>query len=186
MEDKTDKIDETSNESATEAPDVSVSEANVELEQLTDKWKRALADAENARKRADMAQLDGRKHGVAMAVEALAPAYDDICMAIEAAKASPESDNPLIAAHLEGLQSAKSAFDAGLTALGVKTIAPENTPFDPVLHEAMQMQETDETKPGVVLVLHRLGFALGKRLIRPAHVTVSARPSTASDRQQSS
>ena len=181
MEDKTDKINDTPNESATEAPDVSAPDSHTELAQLTDKWKRALADAENARKRADLAQLDGRKHGVAMAVEALAPAYDDICMAIEAAKASSESGNPLIAAHLAGLNSAKSAFDAGLKALGVRTIAPENTPFDPVLHEAMQMQETDETTPGQVLVLHRLGFALGKRLIRPAHVTVSARPTTASD-----
>lgn len=181
MEDKADKINDTPNVSATETPDASASGPSAELEQLTDKWKRALADAENARKRADMAQLDGRKHGVAMAVEALAPAYDDICMAIEAAKASPERDNPLIAAHLEGLNSAKSAFDAGLKVLGVRTIAPENTPFDPVLHEAMQMQETDETTPGQVLVLHRLGFALGSRLIRPAHVTVSARPSAPRD-----
>jgi len=181
VEDKTDKINDKSVEPTTEAPDVSVPDTRAELSQLTDKWKRALADAENARKRADMAQLDGRKHGVAMAIEALAPAYDDLCMAIEAAKASPESDNPLIAAHLEGLQSVKYAFDAGLKALGVRRIAPENTPFDPVLHDAMQMQETDETKPGQVLVLHRQGFALGKRLIRPAHVTVSARPTTRTD-----
>lgn len=181
MEDKTDKINDVPDETATEAPEVSALDPDAQLEQLTDKWKRALADAENARKRADMAQLDGRKHGVAMAVEALAPAYDDICMAIEAAKVSPDSDNPLIAAHLEGLNSAKSAFDAGLKALGVRAIAPENTPFDPGLHEAMQMQETDETMPGQVLVLHRRGFALGNRLIRPAHVTVSARPNAPRD-----
>lgn len=161
--------------------DVSASDTDAELAQLTDKWKRALADAENARKRADMAQLDGRKHGAAMAIEALAPAYDDICMAIEAAKASPESHNPLIKAHLEGLNSAKLAFEAGLKTLGVRTIAPEKTPFDPVLHEAVRMQETDKSRPGEVLVLHRLGFALGKRLIRPAHVTVSARPTPRTD-----
>jgi len=45
--------------------------------------------------------------------------------------------------------------------------------------------KTDKTKPGEVLVLHRLGVALGNRLIRPAHVTVSARPTTTGERQQS-
>ncbi len=52
MEDKTDNTND--------KPDVSASDPDTELAQMTDKWKRALADSENARKRADMAQLDGR------------------------------------------------------------------------------------------------------------------------------
>lgn len=158
-------------ESSKAGPDL-----ETELASLTDKWKRALAEAENARKRADAARLDGSEHGVALAVDALAPAYDDICLAIEAARASPDAKNPLIVAHLEGLNRTKSTFEIGLKALGVREIAPKKTPFDPALHEALQMQETDKTKPGQVLVLHRPGFALGRRLIRPAHVTVSASP----------
>jgi molecular chaperone GrpE len=63
----------------------------------------------------------------------------------------------------------------------VRTIAPENTPFDPALHEAMQTQETEKTKPGQVMVLHRPGFAIGQRLIRPARVTVSAAPGKAAE-----
>lgn len=176
MEDNKDKIDQSADKPASIEPDASPRNPDAELAELTDKWKRALADAENARKRADAARLDGRDHGVVLAVEALAPVYDDICLAIEAARTSPDADNPLITAYVEGLKRTKSAFVAGLKALGVREIAPKDTPFDPVLHEAMQMQETDKTKPGEVLVLHRVGFALGKRLIRPAHVTVSASP----------
>ena len=153
------------------APDLKIA-----LEELTDKWKRALADAENARKRADNARIDGHDYGVAVAVEALAPAYDAVCRAIEAAHASPDTDTSQITAYLEGLKSIKSAFETGLKALGVRTIAPKNTPFDPMVHEAMQIKETDTTKAGEVLVLHRPGLAIGKRLIRPAHVTVSASP----------
>ena len=149
----------------------------IELAELTDKWKRALADAENARKRADAARLDGREHGVATAVDALAPAYDAVCLAIEAALASSDAESPQIAAHLEGLSNIKITFETGLKALGVRAIAPKNTPFDPTLHEAMQIEETDKASAGEVLVLHRPGFALGRRLIRPAHVTVSASPS---------
>ena len=36
----------------------------IALDKLTEKWKRALADAENARKRADLARLDGHDHGI--------------------------------------------------------------------------------------------------------------------------
>ena len=151
---------------------------DAEIAALTDKWKRALAEAENARKRADASRLDGREHGISLAVDALAPTLDAVFLALETARKIPEADNPWIKAHLEGLSTIKTAFETGLKALGVTMIAPKDTPFDPELHEAMQMKETDETKPGNVLVLHRPGFALGRRLIRPAHVTVSAAPSS--------
>ncbi|WCR09666.1 nucleotide exchange factor GrpE [Paracoccus stylophorae] len=147
-----------------------------EIDRLTDKWKRALAEAENARKRADAARIEGREHGIAIAVEALAPALDALALGIEAARNSPDAKDPRIVAHLEGLRNIRTAFETGLKALGVRTIAPEKTAFDPALHEAMQMQETEETEPGQVLIVHRPGFAIGQRLIRPARVTVSAAP----------
>lgn len=177
---------DTKTEERIEEPDAVASETqgaatppdpSVELAALTDKWKRALADAENARKRADVARMEGREYGVAIGVDALAPVYDAVCFAIEVAHASPDADTPQLAAYLEGLDNIKTAFETGLKALGVRAIAPKNAPFDPALHEAMQIEETDETKAGEVLVLHRPGFAIGQRLIRPAHVTVSARPS---------
>jgi molecular chaperone GrpE len=150
-----------------------------EIAAVNDKWKRALADAENARKRADTARIEGREHGIALAVEALAPALDALALGIEAAKGDSDADDPRIVAHLEGLKSIRNAFETGLKALGVRAIAPEDVDFDPKLHEAMGTQETGETKPGQVLVLHRPGYAIGQRLIRPARVTVSAAPKRA-------
>lgn len=158
------------------APVEAKPEMQEEIDRLTDKWKRALADAENARKRADAARKEGREHGIAVAVEALAPALDALALGIEAARNSPDAEDPRIVAHLEGLRNIRATFETGLKALSVRTIAPENTAFDPALHEAMQMQETKEAAPGQVLVLHRPGFAIGQRLIRPARVTVSVAP----------
>lgn len=173
--------DDTDNEQA--PPDTTIEEFqgdtadwHAHRDVLTDKWKRALADAENARKRAEAAHQNGRDHGIALAVEALAPVYDDICLAIKAAQSGPDAGSPAILTYLEGLNGTKAAFETGLKALHVRKIAPKNTPFDPVFHEALQIHETDETGAGEVLVLHRPGFALGSRLIRPAHVTVSASP----------
>ncbi len=153
----------------------------VDIARLTDKWKRALADAENSRNRADASYAEGREHGIALAVEALAPALDALALGIEAARANPDAEDPRIVSHLEGLCNARTAFETGLKALGVRTIAPENAPFDAALHEAMQMQATDKVKPGQVMVLHRPGYAIGQRLIRPARVTVSAAPAKAAE-----
>ncbi|WP_157966337.1 nucleotide exchange factor GrpE [Oceanibium sediminis] len=160
-------------EEATSGEDLSA-----ELARLTDRWKRAMADAENARKRADAARADGREHGIAMAIEALAPAFDALALGLESARGHPEADSPRMCAHIEGLKNIKAAFETGLKALGVRMIEPRDTPFDPSVHEAMQLHETDEARPGHVLFLHRPGFAIGPRLIRPAHVTVSASPET--------
>jgi len=177
MKEDIDKTGQSTDAPVSDQPHRTAADWDEEREVLTDKWKRALAEAENARKRADTVRLDSRDHGVALAVEALAPAYDNICLAIEAARASPDADSTLIAPYLDGLNKTKSAFETGLKALGIHEIAPKDTPFDPMLHEALQMQATDKAQPGHVLVLHRPGFALGQRLIRPAHVTVSASPS---------
>ncbi len=128
---------------------------------------------------ADTARIEGREHGIALAVEALAPALDALALGIAAAKADPDAGDPRIAAHLEGLRNIRGAFETGLKALGVRAIVPKDVPFDPKLHEAMGTQETGDTTPGQVLVLHRPGYAIGQRLIRPAHVTVSAAPARA-------
>lgn len=171
--------DDATDEDRKRAVDSTVSN-DAEVKRLTDKWKRSLADAENARKRADASRAEGRDHDIAVAVEALAPAFDALCLGIEAARASPDADDPRIASHMEGLRNIRAVFETGLKALGVKVIAPMDAPFDPMLHEAMQMLETTDTEPGHVLVLHRPGFAVGNRLIRPAHVTVSAAPTSVS------
>ena len=180
MKDDDKETDTVAKPGVPEQPDPApeIMEKDAEIAALTDKWKRALAEAENVRKRADASRLDGREHGISLAVDALAPAFDAVFLALETARKVPEADNPWIEAHLEGLETVKTAFETGLKALGVRLIAPKDTAFDPELHEAMQITETEETKPGNVLVLHRPGFAIGRRLIRPAHVTVSAAPST--------
>ena len=180
MKDDDNETDSVAKTSVPEQPDpvTEISEKNAEIAALTDKWKRALAEAENARKRADASRLEGSEHGISLAVDALAPAFDAVFLALETARKVSDADTPGIKAHLEGLATVKKAFETGFKALGVRMIAPKDTEFDPELHEAMQITETDEAKPGNVLVLHRPGFAIGRRLIRPAHVTVSAAPST--------
>lgn len=96
MEENKDKINQATDDPVADEPKATTQDPEAELEVLTDKWKRALAEAENAHKRADVTRLDGRDHGVALAVEALAAAYDDICLAIEAARSNKDADAPAL------------------------------------------------------------------------------------------
>ena len=146
------------------------------IAELTDRWKRAMAEAENARKRAETARNEGRDHGIALAIEALAPGFDALALGIEAARSGPDAKDGRVARHLEGLERIRACFDTALKALDVRVIAPEDTAFDPADHEAIDTQLGDGVEAGRVLVLHRPGYAIGRRLIRPARVTVSAAP----------
>ena len=146
------------------------------IAELTDRWKRAMAEAENARKRAETARNEGRDHGIALAIEALAPGLDALALGIEAARSGPDAKDGRVAQHLEGLERIRACFDTALKALDVRVIAPEDTAFDPADHEAIDTQLGDGVEAGRVLVLHRPGYAIGRRLIRPARVTVSAAP----------
>ncbi|MGR3594060.1 MAG: nucleotide exchange factor GrpE [Limimaricola soesokkakensis] len=146
------------------------------IAELTDRWKRAMAEAENARKRAEAARIEGRDHGIALAIEALAPGFDALALGIEAARSGPDAKDKRVAQHLEGLERIRSCFDTAMKALDVRIIAPDDAAFDPAHHEAIDMQVREGVEAGRVLVLHRPGYAIGRRLIRPARVTVSAAP----------
>jgi molecular chaperone GrpE len=60
--------------------------------------------------------------------------------------------------------------------LGVTEINPENEPFDPELHQAMTMQESNEVEPNTVIAVMQKGYLLNDRLVRPAMVMVSKKP----------
>lgn len=154
----------------------SQAEQEKQIAELTDRWKRAMAEAENARKRAEAVRIEGRDHGIALAIEALAPGFDALALGIKAARSGPDAKDRRVAQHLEGLERIRACFETAMKALDVRLIAPDGTPFDPAHHEAIDMQVKEGVEAGKVLVLHRPGYAIGRRLIRPARVTVSAAP----------
>ncbi len=135
-----------------------------------------MAEAENARKRAETARIEGRDHGIALAIEALSPGFDALALGIEAARSGPNANDSRVARHLEGLERIRACFETAMKALDVRIIAPDDTGFDPAHHEAIDTQVREGVEAGKVLVLHRPGYAVGRRLIRPARVTVSAAP----------
>ena len=81
-----------------------------EADEMRERLLRALADAENARKRADRARAEGRESGIADLVSKIVPALDSLDLAIEAAGRTEEGTQPSVDALLNGLRATSRAF----------------------------------------------------------------------------
>jgi molecular chaperone GrpE len=141
--------------------------ARTQLEAQREAWLRALADAENARKRAQLDIAQARKYGTERLVEELLPALDSLEAALETKDQTLESLRAGVELTLKQLRGA-------LEKSGVAEIGPgAGQRFDPHRHQAMAAVESGEQEPNTVLALLQKGYALHDRVVRPALVTVA-------------
>ena len=150
----------------------------VELEEkltLTEKkmhenWEkatRAAAELENVRRRAERDIESAHKYGVEKFVDNLLPVIDSLEQALQLAEQTENSSMH------EGLELTMKLFLDVLAKQGVEQINPIGKPFDPELHEAMSMQESDDAERNMVLVVFQKGYKLHGRVIRAARVVVA-------------
>ena len=145
-----------------------------DADELRERLLRALADAENARKRADRARAEGRETGIADLVSKIVPALDSLDLAIEAASRTEEGTQPSVDALLNGLRATSRAFLDALIKVGVERICPgTGEAFDPNIHDAIASRSDDETGDGRVLETLQPGYRVASRLVRPARVVIA-------------
>lgn len=145
-----------------------------ERDALKDKWMRALADAENARKRSDKDRREAQQYGGTRLARDLLPVYDNLHRALAAAE---EAEDKASEALLEGVQLTLRELMNIFEKHGVKTIIPEiGDKFDPEQHEAMFEAPVPNTTKGAIIQVSAHGFMLYDRLLRPAQVGVSSNP----------
>lgn len=139
-----------------------------------DRYLRAAADLENARKRQKRELDDARLESKGRVLKEMLPVVDNLERAIEHATATA-GNNPIV----EGVQLVLRQFLTAFERLDVTPIEAGGQPFDPNLHEAISQQESDQPPGTVVQVLQR-GYKSGDRLLRPALVVVAkAKPAPA-------
>ena len=137
-----------------------LAEAQAKIEQQRDTMMRAVADAENARKRAQAETASARKYALESFAEGLLPVVDSL----EAALKSND---------LSGVQLTMKQLQAALEKSGVREIAPQpGERFDPHRHQAMAAVES-ESDPNTVVAVMQKGYALYDRILRPALVSVA-------------
>ena len=145
-----------------------------ERDDYRDKFMRALADAENSRKRAERDRREAENYGGSKLSRDLLPVYDNLSRAIGAA--SEEMDESAKAI-VEGVQLTMRELVNVFRKHGIEPITPEvGDKFDPKLHQAMFEAPLPGTKAGDIIQVSSEGFMLHDRLLRPAQVGVSSAP----------
>jgi molecular chaperone GrpE len=150
-------------------------EIKAERDELRDKWMRAMAEAENARKRADKQRREAEMYGGSKLARDLLPVYDNMKRALDAAGEKSETNAALI----EGVELTMRELLNTFKKHGIEPISPEpGDKFDPNIHEAMFEAPVPGTKAGEIIQVSAEGFWLSDRLLRPAQVGVSSMPAS--------
>jgi molecular chaperone GrpE len=130
---------------------------------------RAMADLDNLRKRSTREVENAHKYGLERMVTELLPVKDSLELGINAAS----EEGADVGKVREGVELTLKMMAAAMEKFGVQEVNPEGKRFDPDLHQAMTMQESETAEPGTVLTVIQKGYVLNDRLVRPALVVVS-------------
>ncbi len=143
-----------------------------ERDDMRDRFMRALADAENSRKRGERDRREAEQYGSSKLARDMLPVFDNLKRALDAASAETRTQAPAL---IEGLELTLRELTNVLTKYGVTPISPElGDVFDPQLHQAMFEAALPGTKVGQIIQVMAVGFLQHDRLLRPAQVGVSS------------
>jgi len=143
-----------------------LAEAQARIEQQRDAMLRALADAENARKRYQAEAANAQKFALERFAEQLLPVADSLEAALDNAQASAE-------ALRDGTQITLKQLFAAFKKAHITQIAPvTGERFDPHRHQAMAAVQAD-SEPNTIVAVMQKGYLLHDRVLRPALVTVA-------------
>ena len=161
---------------ADDAPSPEIEAIIAERDEYRDRFMRALADAENARKRADKDRRDAEQYGGSRLARDLLPVYDALSRALDSAG---DDQRAAAAALIEGVELTLRELKNVFAKHGITVITPKiGEKFDPQRHEAMFEAPVPGTIAGNIIQAMDNGFMLHDRLLRPAKVGVSSTPAS--------
>lgn len=166
--------DQSNGEVSVELLKQQLEEARAEAEEQKNIALRAVAEGQNARRRAENEVSNARKFALERFVADVLPTLDSLERGIEAVD-TDEAEGPLKALYEGSVLTLKMMLDV-LAKHNVLVVDPVGEPFDPEHHEAMTMVESPDAEPNSVLAVMQKGYSLNGRLVRPARVVVSKAP----------
>lgn len=136
---------------------------------VRDAQLRAQAEIENIRRRTELDVEKAHKFALEKFANELLPVIDSLERALEVA----DKSNPELSAMIEGIELTLKSLLAAVRKFGVEVVGETNVPFNPDVHQAMSMMESDEVAPNHVMMVMQRGYTLNGRLLRPAMVAVA-------------
>jgi molecular chaperone GrpE len=153
-------------------------EAAAALEELEDRWRRAVAELDNLRKRFERQLADQLRVERVRVAGAFLPVLDNLELALRHAEADP-------ATIVAGVQAVRDQALAVLAGLGYRRLDEVGVRFDPARHEAAQVVAADNAESGSVVAVLRPGYTdHDGALLRPATVTVAGQPPAGTGEEQ--
>lgn len=164
------KVAESQNETA---PAKTAAELEAELTQTKDQLLRALADSENARRRAEREAADGRVYAIDRFARDLLAVADNLGRALQAVSAEQRAaaDDGLRNV-IDGVEMTEKALLDVFGRHGLKRVGARGEKFDPNLHQAVAQIPSDAPS-GAIADVFQPGYVLGERTLRAAMVAVS-------------
>ena len=161
---------------AAQALEAELESLRSEHDEMKNRLLRALADAENMRKRAERDRKEAEQYGGSKLARDLLPVYDAMSRALETVSEEQRAAN---AGLLEGIDLTMRELVNVFGRHGIKVIAPQvGDRFDPAIHQAMFEAPLPGTRAGDIIQVATQGFMLHDRLLRAAQVGVSSMPSS--------
>lgn len=137
-----------------------LAEAQAKIEQQRDAMMRAVAEADNARKRVQAEAVSAQRYAIERFAEALLPVMDSLEAAIQSKDVS-------------GVDITLKQLRGALDKASIKEVNPATGDrFDPHRHQAMAAVPSD-AEPNTVVAVMQKGYLLHDRVLRPALVTVA-------------
>jgi len=149
--------------------DVELRNMQKELIEYKDKYLRLLADVENTRKRMQKERQELTKYAIENVIITFLHPLDNMENALKFAQDMSEE----VRNWAFGFQMIMTQFKDVLAENGVYPFESIGTKFDPHCHEAIEMVESEEKPPGIILEEYVRGYKMGDRTIRPARVKVT-------------
>lgn len=150
-----------------------VAELEAKLADLSDKTLRALADAENTRKRLEKERQDTAKFAVSSFARNLLSVADNLGRALAAITPEQRTQDGPLKTIFTGVEATERELQRALESNGIKKIDPTGHLFDPNLHEVMFEVDAPDHAPGTILQVIEPVYMIHDRLLRSARVGVA-------------
>ena len=153
-------------ETRTKAAEAKIQEVRSRFDQLRAQLQK---ETDETRQRLNRAADERAEREKATFITSLLPVLDNLLRAVDASAENGKSD--LIT---EGVRQTAEDFEKALRAAGVEPIQAAGQPFDPELHEAVEIVPVEPQLDGTVTAEYSRGYRIGDRLLRPARVQVGS------------
>lgn len=155
------------------SPEEVIAKLAEENTKLKDQALRAMAEAENTRRRSEREIEDKSKFAIAKFAAELLPVADNLRRALESINPEVIAENEIAKNLLAGVELVEKSLQTALEKFQVKQIKAEGERFDPNFHQAMMEMEDITKQAGTIVQVLQQGYVIHERLLRPSMVIVA-------------